>query len=467
MSEEIYYAEASDLASRIRSKELSPVEVVQAHLDRIDAANPKLNAVVTPAQDPIGRAREAEAALMRGEIWGPLHGVPFTMKDTLDTEDLRTTRGSMVFADHVPQEDATVVRRLKDAGGILLGKTNTPEFAFWWETGNRVFGRTNNPWDLDRTPGGSSGGEAASIAAGMSPLGVGSDVGGSIRQPAGYCGDVGLKPTHGRVPLTGHLPEVMPRFMHVGPLARTVRDAALALSVLAGPDGRDPYAVPVPLSLPDLDQALPRLRVAWCPEGPFAPVSIEVQATVERAATTLSELGCEIERVSLSTWDDAQSISMSFFLGDGVSMLRPYLEGREDDLTWYFKARMARPKPTFDDYMDSLANTELLRHEVTRLFARYDVLVIPTTPTPAHTHETSELTINGETVEPRNSLRATVSFDLTGSPAVSVPVALSEEGLPIGVQVVGRHFDEATVLHVAAALEAARGEYRRPPLQVD
>src|SRR5262249_27776017 len=215
--------------------------------------NPRLNAIVTLNPQAETQARMAEKAVMQGDSLGPLHGVPFTIKDCFDTAGIRTTRGSRFFADRIPKADATTVARFKAAGGILLGKTNTPEFAFWWETGNLVFGYTSNPWDLNRTTGGSSGGEAAAIAARLSPLGLGSDVGGSIRAPSHYCGVVGLKPTHGRIPLTGHYPEVLLRFMHAGPMARTVRDIALALGILAGGDDQDSYAQ----GLPRFDRTVP------------------------------------------------------------------------------------------------------------------------------------------------------------------------------------------------------------------
>ena len=468
MSEEIYYADAAELAERIRAKTLSPVEVVQAHLDRIEAANPKLNAVVCLDDRALERAREAEAAMARGQSWGPLHGVPFTIKDCFDTEGLRTTRGSKLFEDHVPTTDAIVVRRLKEAGGIFVGHTNMPEFAFWWETGNRVYGRTVNPWNEERTCGGSSGGEAAAIAAGLSPLGMGSDVGGSIRQPSHYCGVVGLKPTHGRIPSTGHWPEVMLRFMHVGPMARSVRDVALALAVLAGPDGADPYAVPVPVpEFPDLEKDLPELRVGFCTEGPFVPVDLEVQQTVAAAASSLAQLGCQVEEVSLEAWEKwpAQDISMSFFSAEGTAYLERFYKGREDELTWYIQRRLSLPIPSLDDFIESIEKTELLRQDLVRFFTRFDLLLCPTSVVPAHEHEAPELLINGVSVQGRNSLRATVPFDMTGSPAVSVPFGWSGDGLPIGVQLAARHFDEATLLHAAAALERARPkERRRPPV---
>ncbi len=468
MSEEIYYGDAVELAARIRAKELSPVEVLQVHLERIEAVNPQLNAVVCLDDRVVERARDAEAAIGRGENWGPLHGVPFTIKDCFDTEGVRTTRGSKLFEDYVPSFDAVVVRRLKEAGGIFVGHTNMPEFAFWWETGNRVYGRTVNPWNQERTCGGSTGGEAAAIAAGLSPLGMGSDVGGSIRQPSHYCGIVGLKPTHGRIPTTGHWPEVMLRFMHVGPMARSVGDVALALGVLAGPDGADPYAVPVPApELGGLEEDLPALRVGFCVEGPFAPVHTEVQEAVGKAAAALEGLGCEVAPVSLKAWEEwqAQDISMSFFSGEGTAYLEGFYQGREDELTWYIQRRLSLPAPTVRDFVESIEKTECLRRDLARFFSGYDLLLCPTSVVPAHEHEAPELVINGVGVPGRNSLRVTVPFDMTGSPAVSVPFDWSSDGLPIGVQLVAPHFDEATLLRAAAALERVRpGGGRRPPL---
>ena len=272
MAEEIHYKPAYELAELIRSRALSPVEVVQAHLDRIEELNPRLNAVVIfPQEDPLALAREAEAAVMRGDELGPLHGVPFTLKDCIETAGLRMTLGSKLLADNVSEQDALVYTRLRGAGGILLGKTNMPEFALWWETGNLVFGLTRNPWNLEHTAGGSSGGEASAMASGMSPLGLGTDLGGSIREPSAFCGLVGLKPTIGRVPYTGIQPQVIFRAIHVGPMARTARDVALAMSVLAGPDGVDPYAIDVPVQdYMNLDGPVSGLRVGFSPTAGIA-----------------------------------------------------------------------------------------------------------------------------------------------------------------------------------------------------
>lgn len=467
MVDDICYADAGELARRIAAKDLSPVEVIRAHLDRIHSVNSKLNAIVDlQAERALERAREAETAAARGEWWGPLHGVPFTIKDCIDNKGVRTTRGSLLFTDYYPSDDATVVKRLLEAGGIFIGKTNMPEFALWWETGNMVYGFTENPWMIGRTCGGSSGGEASAIAGGLSPLGIGSDVGGSIRWPAHATGIVGLKPTHGRVPLTGHFPETLLRYMHVGPMARTVRDVALALSVISGPDDSDPYALPVPL--PDFNSAegsLADLKIGFCAEGPFAPVMKDIQETVENAAAALEGAGCAVDEIDLHEWNDrqAQDISMSFFLGEGAFDLDPIIDGRTDELATSMRRRLDQPRPSADDYYRSVQDTEWLRQDVKRLLASYDLLLLPTSTTTAFEHDSPLITIDGQEVHGRNSLRITVPFDLTGSPAVSVPFGWSAEGLPIGVQIVGRHFDESTVLHAAATLETIGDSAGRRP----
>ena len=467
MSEEIIYADAATLARRIRERELSPVEVVQAHLDRIEDVNPQLNALIAFPDGVMEQAREAEAAAVRGEFRGPLHGVPFTVKDCVDTEGVVTTRGSKLFEAHVPEADATVVKRLKNAGGIFIAKSNMPEFALWWETDNLVYGRTENPWMIGRTPGGSSGGEAAAVASGMSPLGVGSDVGGSIREPSNYCGIVGLKATHGRIPITGHWPEALLRFMHVGPIVRSVGDAALALSLMAGPDGADHYALPVPV--PDMSEfASPSgLRVAWCPEGPFAPVDRQVQDTVAAAATALGELGCTVEEVGLEGWESwpGQQISARIFAAEGNVYLDPIIEGRKELLALSMQRRLQIPGPTYDEYLEAMEQVEQLRAACIKLFQDYDVLLLPSGPVIAHPHDTRRHEVGENTAPARHALTCTVPFDLTGSPALSVPFGASSEGLPIGVQIVGRHYEEATVLRAGAALEELHRPRRgRPPL---
>ena len=283
MVKEIIFSDATKLAELIRTREVSPVEVVQAHLDRIEAVNPKINAIVTLADGALEAAKAAEAAVLAGDELGPLHGVPFTVKDSIDTADVLTQRGSPIFKGRVPDTDATSVARMKKAGGILLAKTNLPEFSYWIESDNLLTGRSNNPWDLERTPGGSSGGESAAIAAGMSPLGLGTDLAISVRGPAAQTGIVSLKATHGRVPMTGIWPRVPRRFWHVGPMARTVRDLALAFSQLVGPDGLDALCHE---HRPVRCRSRPPRRIdrsgwaGWSEPG-FGPVDPEVAATVQ------------------------------------------------------------------------------------------------------------------------------------------------------------------------------------------
>lgn len=288
---DLVYRGASELAAAIKGRELSSVEVVDAFLGQIAAKNPALNAIVTLDEEGArARAREADEALARGEVWGPLHGVPVTIKDVLETAGLRTTAGHKPLARHLPVRDAVVVGRLRAAGAIILGKSNTPPLAGDTQCGNPIFGVTNNPWDLSRTPGGSSGGEAAALAAGMTPLGLGSDVGGSVRIPAAYCGLFALKPTEGRVPLAGHIPP-LPGSGHTiehlatcGPMARSVADLRLALDVIADERGPAPQA-----------RSVEGLRIAWAPELGGLPVAADSRAALEALAGKLAAAGARVE----------------------------------------------------------------------------------------------------------------------------------------------------------------------------
>src|SRR4051794_8109556 len=300
MTHDIIFSDATELAELIRTKQLSPVEVVQAHLDRIEAVDTKVNPIVTVAEGALAAAKEAEAAVMAGKELGALHGVPFTVKDSIDTAGVLTQRGSPIFKGRTPEADATSVARMKKAGGILLAKTNLPEFSYWIESDNLLSGRSNNPWNLERTPGGSSGGEAAAIAAGMSPLGLGTDLAISVRGPAAQTGITSLKATHGRVPMTGIWPRAPRRFWHVGPMARSVRDIALAYSLMAGPDGADAFSS----SAAPLDGGIGftstrPLRIGWLVEPGFGPIDPEVAATVIAAADAFKGMGAIVEPVRI------------------------------------------------------------------------------------------------------------------------------------------------------------------------
>lgn len=460
-------SDALTLAARIRAREVSSLEVVRDHLQRIDAVNPAINAVVRPAPDCEERARGADEALARGEAPGPLHGVPFTVKDAFDTAGLRTTRGSALFEDHVPSRDAVAVERLRGAGAIMLGKTNLPDFCLWVETDNLIFGRTSNPWNPSLTAGGSSGGEAAAIAAELSPLGVGSDLAGSVRLPAHYCGVVGLKPTHGVVPLTGHWPETLLYFMHVGFLARTVGDVAAALVATAGPDGRDAYAAPLPEeTLAGADEPFTPCRVGLIAEGALGPADEEVNAGARRAASAFEELGCAVEEVTIPALaeHDWHLLTLVLFGAGGAAYLDAQIAGRHDQLHPSLQRRLARRIESLDEYLAAEAAVEALRSDLAASLSRCDVLLCPTAPITAHPHGAEEVVIGEGRFVPRAALRGTAPFDVTGSPALTIPYGLDANGLPYGVQLVGRRFEDAGVLRAGAALEQARGPFPRPAL---
>ncbi len=455
----LHYLDAATLAALIRAKQVSPREVVQTHLDRISAVNPMINAIVTlMADDALKAADAAELAVMNGEPLGPLHGVPFTIKDVIDTVGVVTQRGSKLFTGHVPDTDATVVRRFKDAGGIPLAKTNVPEFSAWSETDNLVTGRTNNPWNLDRTPGGSSGGEAAAIAAGLSPIGIGSDVAISVRGPAAFTGIAALKPTHGRVPYTGHFPAALRRLWHIGPMARSVRDVALGFSILNGPDGVDGYAIHAKNAEPaDARFDGQPVRIGWVGESAFAPVDPEVSAAVGDAAAVLGTLGCEVEEIRLPFMEQNDWLTPFFTLwyGELIPYLQKFIAGREAELHIVASKFMARPLPALIDYVEADVKVDRLKTFFAGYFQKYDVLLCPVVPFTAPHHSQSEHSVHGVKVPPYHMLRATAPFNMTGLPALSVPFTLSSEHLPINVQLVSRWLDEATILRIGALLQAS------------
>jgi aspartyl-tRNA(Asn)/glutamyl-tRNA(Gln) amidotransferase subunit A len=457
MAEQIVFMDATRIAELVAKQELSPVEVIQAHLDRIAEVNPKVNAIVTLAGGAMDAAKKAEAAVKSGAKLGPLHGVPFTVKDGIDTVGVLTQRGSPIFKGRVAESDATVVARLKAAGGILIAKSNPPEFSYSIETDNLLTGRTNNPWNLDYTPGGSSGGESAAIAAGMSPLGVGSDLSISLRGPAAHTGVVGFKATHGRVPMTGHWPRVPRRFWHIGPMARSVRDVALAYSLMAGPDGADGFSI----SSSGLDtglgtQSARQVRVGWLASpGFFGPTDPEVVATVKAAAHALSDAGCQVEEVRLPWLEqtDANSILWKLQQLEARPEFERVTTGHETQVFRHAKLVLDTPDTPIADFVAAEQEVERLRDRFVEYFQRYDVLLGPVTPFPATRHGLNDLIVDGKTVSPFHVMSATSPFSLTGMPALSMRFGTSHDGLPIGVQIVSSWLAESTVIEVALRLE--------------
>jgi aspartyl-tRNA(Asn)/glutamyl-tRNA(Gln) amidotransferase subunit A len=458
MSSDLVRSDATRLAEMIRAREISPVEVVQAHLDRIEAFNPKINAIVTVASDAIEAAKVAEAAVLAGDELGPLHGVPFTAKDSIDTAGEMTQRGSPIFRGRVPEADATSVARLKAAGAILLAKTNLPEFSYWIESDNLLTGRSNNPWALDRTPGGSSGGESAAIAAGMSPLGLGTDLAISVRGPAAQTGIVSLKATHGRVPMTGIWPRAPRRFWHVGPMARSIRDLALAYSQLAGPDGLDAFATStVPFDAGVGHSPDRPLRVGWLVEPGFGPIDPEVAATVQAAAEALKGIGCVVEPVRIPALE--RDFAVDVFNRIHVMEMKPVFAETTaghgpDEIYTMARTMLGLPDTSMKDYIEAEQAAERLRDGFAAYFQKYDALVTPVLPVPAHKHGITELTVNGKTVDLTYLQGATVPLNITGLPGLSMRFGTSTEGLPINVQLVGSWLAESTVLHLASLLEA-------------
>ncbi|MDH2308874.1 amidase [Methylobacterium brachiatum] len=467
MTTDIVFSDATQLAALIRSRQVSPVEVMQAHLDRIAAVDPKVNAIVTVAERALDDARAAEAAILAGGELGPLHGVPFTVKDSIDTAGVLTQRGSPIFKGRIPEADATSVARLKAAGAILLAKTNLPEFSYWIESDNLLSGRSNNPWDLERTPGGSSGGESAAIAAGMSPLGLGTDLAISVRGPAAQTGIVSLKATHGRVPMTGIWPRAPRRFWHVGPMARSIRDLALAFSLLSGPDGEDGYASQTVAADAGVGSAPGRpLRVGWLVEPGFGPIDPEVAATVQAAAEALKGAGCIVEAVRIPALerDFALDVFNKLHVMEMKPAFREATEGRgRDELYKMARTMLALPDTSMDDYIAAEQAAERLRDGYAEYFRRYDALITPVLPIPAHKHGVTEFVINGQTVDATYLQGATVPLNVTGLPGLSMRFGTSREGLPINVQVVAGWQAETTILHVATLLEAASPVRDRHP----
>lgn len=466
---ELTFLSAVSMAEQIRQKKLSPVELVEAHLARIGKLNPKLNAFVQVDADGARRqAHAAEDAVIRGEKLGPLHGVPVSIKSSIEVKGLRCEAGTKLRAAFVAAQDAPLVSRLREAGAIILGNTNTPELLMAWETDNLLYGRTNNPWDLSRTPGGSSGGEAAAIAAGCSAGGVGSDGGGSIRVPAHFSGICGLKPTPGRIPATGHFPTSVGPFALlgvVGPMARTVADLKVLFEVMQGPDDGDPSAAPVPVRWPSCGE-IKTLRIGYFEDDGHTPVTAETRAAVRAAAEALKRAGFDVESFRPEGLESARHLWWQFFGIAGGMLLGPMAKGREADLSPILKQFSrwvaAEPSHTAETLLDTWIKRDVLRIQVFSQMRQYPILLCPVAAIPAFRHGERSWNIDGQTVQYLDAWSYTEWFNLLGTPAVAVPVGRSKEGLPIGVQIVARPWEEELVLAVAAELEAQRGPWQAP-----
>ncbi len=468
---DLTFLSAVAMAQKIREKKISPVELADAHLATIERLNPKLNAFVHVDPERVRReARDAESAVMSGKALGALHGVPISIKSSLEVAGLQCESGTRLRAGHIATQDAPLVARLRSAGAIVLGVTNTPELLMAWETDNLLHGRTNSPWDLERTPGGSSGGEAAAIAAGMSAGGVGSDGGGSIRVPAHFSGICGLKPTPGRIPATGHFPASGGPFALigvVGPMARTVADVKALFEVMQGPDDGDTCAAPVPLRWPS-DSDARRLRIGYFEDDGRTPVTVETRAAVTTAAEALRGAGFQVEPFRPSGLEEARVLWKKFFVTVGGMLIRPMFHGREHDLSPVLKQFLqwsaAEPPLTGETLLDAWIGRDILRAEFLAQMRAYPILLCPAAAIPAFRHGERSWRIDGKSVEYLDAWSYTEWFNLLGNPGAVVPVSHSPEGLPIGVQIVGLPWEEEQVLAVAAMVESECGAWKIPPI---
>jgi amidase len=458
---------ATELAQRLRAREVSAREVVQAHLERVEAVNPSVNAIVTlTSSRALELAAAADEALAAGSDVGPLHGLPVAHKDLQDTAGVRTTYGSTLFADHVPSADSIVVERMRSAGAISLGKTNTPEFGAGSQTYNAVFGATRNPWDLAKTPGGSSGGAAAALVTGMVALADGSDMGGSLRNPASFCGVVGLRPSLGRVP---SWPADNAYFgLGVdGPMGRTVGDVALLLSALAGPDPRDPQSLPAEDG--SFAAPTPRLhgvRVGWSADLGGLPIDPRVTAVLERGGLqALTDGGAEVGPLALDM-NGAEEAFRTLRAWQFAASLGPLVDEHRGEMNPDLVANVdAGRSLTGADVARAMAERTLLWHRVVATFDEVDVIAAPVSAVPPFDAGTPWVReVAGVPQEDYLGwMRSAYWVSATGLPAMSVPCGFTDEGLPVGLQLVGRPLGERALLEIAAGFEEASSTARRLP----
>jgi len=469
MSEsEICFMTATEMVQRIRAKELSCREVMEAHLTRIERVNPIVNAIVTriPPEQALSLADAADDDIMQGKDIGPLHGLPVAHKDLVPTKGMRTTFGSPIFKDFVPEDDGLIVERIKKAGAITIGKTNTPEFGAGSQTFNEVFGETLNPYDTTKTCGGSSGGAAVALACGMIPIADGSDMGGSLRNPGNFCNIVGFRPSPGRVPIWPSLVAWFPISVS-GPMARTVKDAALMLSAIAGPDPRSPISISEPGSLfaRSLDRNFKGVRIAWSNDLGELPVDPSVTQALERQRHVFDDLGCIVEegQPNFSNADDIFKTWRAWhFELNFAELVKTKREMLKDTVIWNIEQGQKLTGPQLGRV--EVQRTELY-NRVRTFMETYEFMICPVNQVPP-------FDVNQRWVEEIDGVKMETYIDwmkscyyitVTGLPAISVPCGFTPEGLPVGMQIVGRHNDDLGVLQLAHAFEKATGVWQKHP----
>lgn len=464
---EILLASATEQLELIRTGRISVGELAEAHIQQIERLNPVLNALVDFDADRVrARARELDAGT---QPRGALHGLPVTVKSSIATAGHRCEIGSLLNQGEIPTQDAVVVARLRAAGALILGTTNCPEFLMAYETANLLYGQTCNPWDLARTPGGSSGGESAAIAAGLSAAGLGSDSGGSVRVPAHFTGICALKPTPGRIPGRGHLPPCVGPFSilgAIGPMARTVADVSLLFRTLSGQDPLDPVSAPIALREPAIDD-LRRNTIGFFEDDGLAPVTQETRTAVNAAAQALRDAGFRVEPFRPRALEQLRKLWWKFFVQCGEMFYAPMIAGKEERLSPIFKeflsiARAQTPLSA-TALLAAWAELDVLRAKTLEEMCDFPVVLCPVASIPAFRHGERAWTIDGRPVAYLDAVRHTQWFNALAAPAAVVPVGFSPEGLPIGVQIVARPFEDETALGVAALVDAAFG-YRPPPI---
>ena len=460
---DIIYASAKSIAKAIKEKEISSFEVVESCLKQIEKVNPKINAVVCIDEEKaLSEAKKADDELSKGHIRGPLHGVPMTIKDNLDTAGMVTTGGTKGRESFIPKVDATVVSRLREAGAILVGKTNTPELTLAYETDNLIYGRTNNPYDFSRTSGGSSGGASAILAAGGIPFDIGSDTGGSIRLPSHFCGTAGIRPTSGRVPRTGHIIPpggTIDALTQIGPMSRYVEDLVLILPIISGVDWKDPAIVPMHLGNPK-NVEISKLRVAFHTDNGIATPTKDIQDAVKSAADSIANAGASVEEKCPSGIEQALELNAGLIIGDGCAWIKNLLDeyGTKECHPWIQQLfNLAQDnKLTLPQFSELFFRLDLFRSQMLSFMASYDVIICPVNSTSAILHGT-----DGGNYP---NFSYTFTYNLTGWPGAVVRVSNTSEGLPIGVQIIAQPWREDVALSVAGYLEGVFGGWQKPDI---